>query len=92
VDRDGNVIKDSDNENGVNAEVVYTKRLCQPESILKMLEILLAFHAWYKKGYPFCLKTNDHKRKILMAIRLMMSKIKKNSPGRQERLETPEVS
>ena len=43
MDEDGNVIEDSDNESGVNSEVVYTERFCKPEIILKMLEMLLAF-------------------------------------------------
>jgi len=36
-----------------NSIVVYTESFCQPEIMLKMLEKLLAFHAWYKKGHLF---------------------------------------
>ena len=80
VDEDGNVIEVSDEEIDQNAEVIYTETLCKPKNMLKMFELLLAFHAWYKKGHPFCLKTNADKRKMLQAIRNMMSEIKENAP------------
>ena len=80
VDEDGNVIEISDEENENYAEVVYTESLCEPKNMLKMLEMLLGFHAWYKMGHPFCLKTSDDKKKMLKAIRNMMTEIKKNAP------------
>jgi len=38
------------------------------------------FHAWYKKGHPFCLKTKTDKRKMFMAIRTMMGETKVHAP------------
>jgi len=48
--------------------------------MLEMLEELLAFHAWYKKGHQFSLKTKGDKRKMFMAIRTMMGEIKMHAP------------
>jgi len=45
-----------------------------------MLELMLAFHAWYKMGHPFCLKTKKDKMDMLDAIRTMMKEILKNAP------------
>jgi len=80
VDEDGNVIEDSDNESEDQSEVGYSESFFHPEIILKMLEKLLAFHAWYKKGHPFCLKTETDKRKMFVAIRTMMGEIKMHAP------------
>jgi len=80
VDEDGNVIEDSENESEDSSDVVYSESFFHPEIILKLLEKLLAFHAWYKKGHPFCLKTKTDKRKMFLAIRTMMGEIKMHAP------------
>ena len=66
VDENGHAIIDLECEEEENEDVVYTESLCQPQNMLKMLEMMLAFHAWYKRGHPFCLKTNLHKTKCSM--------------------------
>jgi len=80
VDENGDAIIDLECEEEENEEVVYTESLCQPQNMLNMLEMMLAFHAWYKRGHPFCLKTNLHKTKMLNAIRNMMKEVIKNAP------------
>ncbi len=44
--------------------------------MLQMLEMLLAFHAWYKRGHPFLFKTNTEKEEVMNAICIMMWQIK----------------
>ena len=34
-------------------EIIVADSLCKPKNMLEMLELLLAFHAWYKRGHPF---------------------------------------
>ncbi len=50
VDENGDAIIDLECEEDENDDVVYTESLCQPQNMLKMLEMMLAFHAWYKSG------------------------------------------
>jgi len=33
--------------------VVYAESFCKPAKMLYMLDLLLAFHACYKRGHPF---------------------------------------
>jgi len=62
-------------------EIVITDSLCEPTKMLYMLELMLAFfHAWYKTGHPFCLKTITDKRNMWDAIRTMMKEILENAP------------
>ena len=62
------------------ADYVYTESLCFPKKMLTMLEMMLAFHAWYKRIHPFPLKTNKEKSKILSAIRIMLCEMKVTAP------------
>jgi len=34
-------------------EIVVADSICKPKNMLEMLELLLAFHAWYKKDIHF---------------------------------------
>jgi len=65
VDGNGDPILVFDDENDDEEEIVYAESLCKPAKMLYMLELLLAFHAWYKKGHPFSLKTVQEKMKFL---------------------------
>jgi len=61
-------------------EIVVADSLCKPKNMLEMLELLLAFHAWYKRGHPFSLKNEEEKTDMLKAIWIMMQQIKKYGP------------
>ena len=65
-------------------EVTYADSLCQPKNMLEMLELLLAFHAWYKRGHPFSLKNDNEKFEMQQAIRIMMQQIKKFAPRKDK--------
>jgi len=65
VDGNGDPILVLDDESEDEDEIVYAESLCKPAKMLYMLELLLAFHAWYKKGHPFSLKTVQEKMKFL---------------------------
>jgi len=80
LDENGNTIVDGDNDGGGDSEVIYADTLCEPENMLQMMEMLLAFHAWYKRGYPFSLKTNKEKEEVMNAICIMMWQIKRYAP------------
>jgi len=84
IDENGNPILGVDDEGEDDNEVVYAESLCKPAKMLYMLELILAFHAWYKKGHPFSLKTEKEKSEVLGAIRIMLESIKKFAP-RQDR-------
>jgi len=66
VDDLGNSITNDDEENGPEVEVIIAESFCEPTKILYMLELMLAFHAWYKKGHQLCLKTPKDKKKCSM--------------------------
>jgi len=51
---------------------------------LEMLELLLAFHAWYQRGHPFSLKDDKEKFEMQQAIRIMMDQIKKFPPRKDK--------
>jgi len=51
-------------------EIVVVDSLCKPKNMLEMLELLLAFHAWYKRGYPFSLKNEEEKMTCSMLLEL----------------------
>jgi len=80
LDENGNVIVDGEDDGGGDSEVIYADTLCEPENMLQMLEMLLAFHAWYKRGHPFSLKTNKEKEEVMNAICIMMCQIKRYAP------------
>jgi len=48
VDENGSAIVDVDDDDD-SMEVIYADTLCEPENMLQMLEMLFAFHAWYKR-------------------------------------------
>jgi len=52
--------------------------------MLEMLELLLAFHAWYKRGHTFSLKNDSEKFEMQEAIRIMMRQIKKFAPRKDK--------
>jgi len=58
--------------------------LCPPKNMLEMLELLLAFHAWYKRGHPFSLRNDTEKFEMQEAIRIMMGQIKKFAPRKDK--------
>ncbi len=64
MDEDCNLIDSSDEDEDKEEEDVFAESLCVPENMLLMLEMLLAFHAWYKRGHPFSLKTNQEKTRF----------------------------
>jgi len=81
VDKNGNPIVDGDDDDdGASTEIIYADTLCQPENMLQMLEMLLAFHAWYKRGHPFSLKSVKEKEEVMNAIQIMMWQIKTYAP------------
>ena len=53
VDDLENPINNDDDEDGSEDEDVIAESLCEPTKMLYMLELMLAFHAWYKKATHF---------------------------------------
>jgi len=80
VDENGKPIVNVADEEESEEEIVVAESLCEPTKMLYMLELMLAFHAWYKRGHPFCLKTKQDKEDVLNAIRTMMKEILENAP------------
>jgi len=80
LDENGVALVDSEEEGIDMDDYVYTESLCSPKKMLTMLEMILAFHAWYKRGHPFSLKTEKEKTAMLRAIRIMLHEIKVNAP------------
>ena len=68
LDENGNPIVFLDDGGVDDDEIVYAESLCKPDKMLYMLELLLAFHAWYKRGHPFSLKTITKKEEVMKAI------------------------
>jgi len=52
--------------------------------MLEMLELLLAFHAWYQRGHPFLLYNDKEKFEMLEAIRIIMGLIKSFAPRKDK--------
>jgi len=50
------------------------------QKMLEMLELLLAFHAWYQQGHPILLKGDKERFEVQEAIRIMMRQIKDFAP------------
>jgi hypothetical protein len=84
LDENGIPIINSDDEGEDIDEVVYAESLCSPKNMLEMLEMMLAFHAWYKRGHPFSLKTKTEKTKMLRSIRILLAQIKENAPRKDK--------
>jgi len=84
IDEDGNQLLELDAGEDDEEEVIYADSLCQPKNMLEMLELLLAFHAWYKRGHPFSLKNDKEKFEMQEAIRIMMRQIKKFAPRKNK--------
>jgi len=64
LDEDGNVMQAAEDGSFPDDEITVTESLCEPEQMLYMLELLLAFHAWYKRGHPFSMRTVEEKMKL----------------------------
>jgi len=64
-------------------EFVFADSLCKPKNMLEMLDLLLAFHAWYKRGHPFLSKM-IYKIDMLKAIRIMMEQLQKYTPRKDK--------
>jgi len=70
LDENGNPIVFLDDGGVDDDEIVYAESLCKPDKMLYMLELLLAFHAWYKRGHPFSLRTKREKKKFWEPLEL----------------------
>jgi len=53
VDENGKPIVNVADEEESEEEIVVAESLCEPTKMLYMLELMLAFHAWYKRGHFF---------------------------------------
>ncbi len=84
IDDDGNLLEEIDIGEDDEEEVVFADSLCQPKNMLEMLELLLAFHAWYQRGHPFSLQDDKEKFEMQQAIRIMMEQIKKFAPRKDK--------
>ena len=84
IDDDGLQLVALDAGDDDEEEVIYAASLCQPKNMLEMLELLLAFHAWYKRGHPFSLKNDKEKFEMQEAIGIMMRQIKKFAPRKDK--------
>ena len=51
-----------------------------PTSLVNAMEMMLVFHAWYKRGAPFDLSTEEKKSDISMAIRSLYRVITRTFP------------
>lgn len=84
MDDDGNLLEEIDIGEDDEEEIVVADSLCQPKNMLEMLELLLAFHAWYQRGHPFSLQDDKEKFEMQQAIRIMMNQIKKFAPRKDK--------
>jgi len=80
LDESGNPIVNAGDEDESEEEIIIAESLCEPTEMLYMLELMLAFHAWYKMGHLFCLKTKTDKANMLNENRTMMNEILDNAP------------
>jgi len=53
MDGEGNHLEELDFADDGAEEVIYAGSLCQLKNMLEMLELLLAFHAWYQRCHAF---------------------------------------
>jgi len=49
IDEDGNLLEEIDIGDDGEEDVVFADSLCKPKNMLEILELLLAFHAWYQR-------------------------------------------
>jgi len=75
LDDDGNVIQVEEDDSFSDDEITVSESLCEPEQMLYMLELLLAFHAWYKRGHPFSMRNLQGKNEVRSAIQTMLAEI-----------------
>ncbi|HEY9297419.1 MAG TPA: hypothetical protein VIQ31_13820, partial [Phormidium sp.] len=54
--------------------------LCEPTDILYLLEMLLAFYAWYKRGHPFTVGSKNNRVEMNDAIRILLRSVKEFAP------------
>lgn len=67
--------------------------LCESTDILYLLEMLLAFYAWYKYGHPFSVNTLESFAETEEAIRILLQTIKELTPrnnGNGWKLQIPQ--
>jgi len=84
MDDDENLLDEIDIGEDDEEEIVVADSLCQPKNMLQMLDLLLAFHAWYQRGHPFSLQDDKEKFEMQQAIRIMMNQIKKFAPRKDK--------
>jgi len=74
IDENGNTFADGTDDDDGSAEIIMLIFL-RAWNILQMLEMLLTFHAWYKRGHPFSLKTPKEKEEVMKAMHIIMWQI-----------------
>jgi len=62
VDDVDNSVTNDDDEDGSEDEDVIAESLCEPTKMLYILELMLAFHTWYKKGHPLFENTSRYEK------------------------------
>ena len=72
--------KAAEKKRAAEAEEIPTGVYCGPNDMLDILESILSFHAWYKCGHPFPVRTNAEKEAILKAVREMLYDITTTLP------------
>ena len=53
---------------------------CGPDRFLHVAQILLSFHAWYKRGGPHDLSTKEKRDHLMRAIRSLLNLVKEHLP------------
>jgi len=56
----------------------------EPYNVVYVLELLLAFHAWYHKGHPFLMQNLAEKELIQNAIKEMLEEVKTKAPHHEK--------
>jgi len=74
----GDLFIETDQENPYDAPP--TDRLCDPNSIIYMLSMMLCFHAWYHYGAPYNAKTDVDVMSMRISISEMLKHVKLAAP------------
>jgi len=86
MDENGNpILVQEEGDEAEEDHVIYAERLCQLANSLQMLELLLAFHAWYKRGPPFSLHTKKEKKQVRKEQKKQSKEIYKKKHNNQKR-------
>ena len=81
ISEDGRKLLDSVYERPTSQKVDSPPEIrCHPLDILEILELVLAFHAWYKCGHPFPVSSRAEKDAVLQQIRDMLQLIMTKLP------------